>query len=94
MPKNKSLVRQVQETINKKLRIGESKYSAKQEGVSHEGVYSWNTYKCYLTKGCAFVKWAKEHHDCHTLAGARAYVDAYLQMHIVTKTTNKINANN
>jgi hypothetical protein len=82
MPKNKSLVRQIHDTLNEKKRFGESKYLAQKQGVSGDGIYSWNTYKTYLTKGCAFAKWVKEHHGCKTLADARAHVDAYLQMHI------------
>jgi hypothetical protein len=82
MPKNKSLVHQVQETLKQKLKIGEPKHLAKQEGIAHDGIYSWSTYHNYLTKACAFVKWAKEHHGCKTLTDARNYVDAYLQHHI------------
>ena len=62
--------------------IGESKYAAKQQRISANGIYSWSTYKNYLAKGCAFVKWVKEHHGCRTLGDARKYVDAYLQKHI------------
>jgi len=82
MPKNKSLVRQVQDVLDGKLRIGESKHAAKQLGTTADGIFSWSTYKVYLTKGCAFVKWARENHDCRTLADARKYVDAYIKHHI------------
>ena len=88
MPKNKSLVRQVQETLQSKLKIGESKHLAKKEGRMSEGIYSWNTYKTYRDKSNAFVKWAKSYHDnivdaeggkLKTLADCRKYVDIYLQ---------------
>jgi len=82
MPKNQSLVYQVQNVLKSKLCIGEQKHSAKQQGVASNGIYSWGTYKNYLAKSCAFVKWAKEHHDCRTLADARGYVDAYIQHYI------------
>ena len=82
MSKNKSLVHQVQETLNQKLKIGEPKHIAKQESTSHDGIYSWNTYQNYLAKACAFVKWAKNEHGTRTLTDARIYVDAYLQKHI------------
>ena len=82
MPKNKSLVRQVQEALKQKLCIGESKHLAKQQKAALEGIYSWSTYQNYLVKGCAFVKWVKEHHNCRTLDDARKYVDAYIQKHI------------
>ena len=85
MPKNKSIIRQVQETLEHKLRIGESKHLAKEQGVASEGIYSWSTYKNYLAKSCAFVKLAKEQHGCRTLDDARSYVDSYLQKHIDEK---------
>jgi len=82
MPKNKSIIHQVQDSLSQKLCIGEKKHLAKQKGTASSGIYSWGTYKTYLAKSCAFVKWAKEHHDCRTLADARPYVDSYLQHYI------------
>jgi len=82
MPKNKSIIHQVQETLNQKLCIGDKKHLAKQEGVASDGIYSWGTYNTYLAKGCAFAKWAKTHHGCKTLSDARNYVDTYIQYHI------------
>jgi hypothetical protein len=82
MQKNKSLVFQVQDALKQKLRIGESRHFAKNQGAASDGIYSWSTYHNYLAKGCAFAKWAKSNHDCRTLADARRYVDAYLQHHI------------
>jgi hypothetical protein len=72
----------VQEALKQKLKIGQPKHIAKQQGVANDGIYSWSTYQNYLAKACAFVKWAKEHHNCKTLVDARNYVDAYLQRHI------------
>ncbi|MCL2577289.1 MAG: hypothetical protein FWE27_04480 [Defluviitaleaceae bacterium] len=82
MSKNKSIVRQVHDTLNEKKRFGESKYEAQKQSTSHEGIYSYNTFKTYLAQGCAFAKWARENHNCKTLLDARAFVDPYLQMHI------------
>jgi len=82
MPKNKSLAYQVKEVLSQKLRIGEPKHLAKKQGVAFEGIYSWNTYKNYLTKSSAFARWAKEHFECRTLEQARPHVDAYLRHHI------------
>jgi hypothetical protein len=82
MPKNKSIIRQVQEALQQKLCIGEQRHIAKKQGVAPDGIYSWSTYQNYLTKGCTFVKWAKEYHGCRTLDDARNHVDAYLQKHI------------
>ena len=72
----------MQDELQKKLRIGEQKHTAKQQGVSHDGIYSWSTYQNYLSKACAFVKWAKAEHGCRTLSQARNYVDDYLKHHI------------
>ena len=85
MPKNKSIIRQVHETLEQKLRIGESRHLAKEQGVASEGIYSWNAYKNYLTKACAFAKWTKKQHGCRTLDDARSFVDSYLQKHIDEK---------
>jgi len=82
MPKNKSIVRQVHDTLNEKRRFGESKYEAQKQGTSRNGIFSYNTYRTYLAQGCKFAKWARENHGCKTLAEVRAYVDPYLQMHI------------
>jgi len=82
MPKNKSIIYQVKETLTQKLCIGEKKHLAKQQGTASSGVYSWDTLKTYLAKSCAFAKWAKEQHGCKTLNDARMYVDAYIQRHI------------
>ncbi|MCL2225087.1 MAG: hypothetical protein FWB96_09005 [Defluviitaleaceae bacterium] len=82
MPKNESIVRQVQEVLKSKLRIGEQRHTAKQEGVASDGIYSWSTYQNYIAKCCAFAKWVRENHGSKTPEEARAYVDAYLQHHI------------
>ena len=62
IPKNKSLVRQVQDVLKSKLRIGKPKHIAKKQGKAFDGIYSWSTYENYLAKACDFVKWAKEYH--------------------------------
>jgi len=82
MPKNKSIIRQVQEALNQKLCIGESKHAAKQQGIASDGIYSWSTYQNYLSKACTFAKWTRELHNCKTLDDARSYVNSYIQKHI------------
>jgi len=82
MPKNKSIIHQVQETLKQKLCIGEQKHFAKQRGIAAYGIYSWGTYKTYLAKSCAFAKWARENYGCRTLTEARGYVDVYIKHHI------------
>ena len=79
MGKNKSIIRQVQEELNGKLCFGESRHSAKEEGIASRGIYSYGTRKTYIIKCCAFVKWAKGNYGCRTLLEARKYIDAYLQ---------------
>jgi len=79
MPKNKSIIYQVKETLTQKLCIGEKKHLAKQQGTASNGVYAWDTLKTYLPKCCAFAKWAKTQHGCKTLDDARKHVDAYIQ---------------
>ena len=82
MPKSKSIIHQVKETLNQKLRIGEQKHLAKQQGIASDGIYSWGSYKTYLVNCCAFVKWVKEHYGCKALADARKYVDPYIKLYI------------
>ena len=97
MPKNKSLVHQVKEALQQKLRIGEERHIAKREGVATEGIYSWGTYNDYRTKCSAFVKRVKTRHNggdsgggnsdnaiskIRTLDDCRAYVDDYLRHYI------------
>lgn len=78
--KNKlSMVAQVKHTLDSKLAIGESKHQAKLKGTAQNNIYSWRTYKTYLTEGCKFAKWAKETYKCKDLSQARQYVDEYLE---------------
>ena len=96
MSKNKSMIYQVKETLQQKLRIGESKHLAKQQGTATGGIYSWGSYNTYLAKSCAFAKWAKEQHGCRTLSDARSYVDMYIKHYIdngYTAHTQKTIAN-
>ena len=96
MSKNKSIIYQVKEILEQKLRIGESKHLAKQQGVSTDGIYSWGTYNTYLAKSYAFAKWSKEQHGCKTLADARRHVDDYIKSYIdrgYTAHTQKTIAN-
>ena len=75
----RTMLHQVQHTLDAKLRIGESKHAAKLAGTSHEGIYSWNTYKTYLKHGNYFAQWVRKEKGCKVLGEARKYVDEYLQ---------------
>jgi len=79
MPKTPSITHQVTTRLTSMLRTGEDKHSEKQEGITSDFIYSWDTYKTYRTKCIAFMKWAKANYDCRTLAGARPHVNAYIK---------------
>lgn len=81
MAKHKSMVRQVQETLQAQLRIGESRHDAKIEENTHSpaGIFSYRTFETYLKQSCVFAKWAKAEYGSRTLAEARPHVEAYLQ---------------
>ena len=75
----KSLVRQVQESLQSKLSAGDSKHLDKRNHETGEKIYSYNTFRTYQKHSCAFVKWAQQAHGCKTLGECRQYVDEYLQ---------------
>lgn len=79
--KHKSMVRQVQETLQAQLRIGESRHQAKNEESTHAlaGIFSYRTFETYLKQSCAFASWAKAERGSRTLSEARPHVEAYLQ---------------
>ena len=74
----KSLIRQIQERLDGKIRIGQSKHDAKKEGTARGGVYSWGTYHAYLQIGCQFARWARDTHHCKSLEECRSYADEWL----------------
>lgn len=76
--KHGSLVRQIQENYDAKLRIGESKHQAKLAGTAHEGIYSWSTYHAYMKHANYFAAYCKTEHGCSTVAECRQYVDEWL----------------
>jgi len=78
MARERGLSKQVQDVLDGKLKIGQSRYADKPFGVTSDHIYSWSTYRAYLKHGCYFVKWAKDAHKSKTLEEARAHVDEYL----------------
>lgn len=80
--KRKSLTRQIQEELESKLKIGESKFLAKKAGKAQEGVYSFKTLKVYMEQANYFVKYCKKEHGCRYLDECRQYADEYLQNRI------------
>ena len=86
---NKSLLRQCKERLDSKLAIGESKALAKRDGTYTSKIYSWKTYRTYLSESIRFVQWCKEQpphpsvgHKPRTLEECRVYVEDYLNFNI------------
>ena len=75
----KSLILQVKEELDKKLRIGYSKHEDKKENITNNYIYSWSTYKSYLKHSCYFVKWCKLNYKCKTLEDCKPYINEYLK---------------
>ena len=74
-----SLTKQIQNVYDSKLAIGVSKHADKSLGVTHEKIYSWDTYRSYMKQANYFAKWCKAEHGCKTLEQCRPYVNDYLQ---------------
>lgn len=77
--KKGSLVFQLQKELEKKLVIGESKFSDKKTGETKEKIYSWSTFKTYLKHGTYFLNWTKERHGVKTLEEAKPFVNEWLK---------------
>lgn len=81
----KSLTRQIQENLDSKLRIGESKHldklssNAKNFDMTEMFIYSWETYRSYMKHCNYFTKYCKENHKCKTLEDCRQYIGEWLQ---------------
>lgn len=74
-----SLTRQVQNVLDSKLAIGESKHKDKILGLTQEKIYSWGTYRAYLKHCNYFVAYCKEKHNCRTLEECRTYANEWLE---------------
>ena len=77
----KSLIRQVQENLQKKLDrgVGTSKHEMKQQHATSDKIFSYQTFKSYLKGNIGFVNYCKENYGCKTLEECRSHVDDYLQ---------------
>jgi len=80
MPKRPSLVKQVQNVLDSKLKIGHSKHADKKDRIYTDHIYSWSTYRSYLKHGCYFVNWAKSAHGCKDLDSAKPFIDEYIRL--------------
>ena len=81
-PRLPSMVKQVQNALDSKLKIGHSKYLDKIKKDTSDHIYSWSTYRSYLKHGCYFANWAKTTHGCKDLDSAKSFINEYLQMRI------------
>lgn len=78
--KNKeSMVYQVKRALDERLRIGESKFAAKQDGTFTQGIYSWKTYENYLYHACRFARYCRSEYHARTVSDCRQYVADYLR---------------
>lgn len=96
MAKKLGLTKQVQNALESKLKIGQSKYQDKIAKVNTKDyIYSWGTFRSYLKHGCYFVKWVRDNYGCNTLEAAKEHINDYLQMRIDSKIspyTQKLDA--
>ena len=74
----KSLVRQVQETLESKLKIGCSKHTDKIAGISNKYIYSYSTLKTYMKECSYFVNYCKQHYHCKTLEQCYPYISEWI----------------
>lgn len=86
----KSLILQVQEVLQSKLRIGQKKHLDKIDGTTSNYIYSWGTYHAYMQQCCEFAKWCKKApvrlevgRKPRTLEECRLYVKDYINNSIV-----------
>ena len=94
-PRRLSMVQQVKNVLDSKLKIGHSKYLDKLKKDTDDHIYSWSTYRSYLKHGCYFVNWAKTTHGCKNLETAKSFINEYLQMRIdngLSAYTQKLDA--
>lgn len=74
-----SLTKQVQNALDDKLAIGESKHLDKLKGETQGKIYSWETYRSYMKHCNYFANYCKEQYGCRTLLDCRSYVDEWLK---------------
>ncbi len=60
MSKRTSLTKQVQNELDSRLAIGQSRHAMKKEGDDSKYIFSWTTYRNYLKHLIYFVKWVKD----------------------------------
>lgn len=91
--KRETLLKQIENNLNSKLAIGQSKKADKakyliddfgnktlvKEDETKDKIYSWSTYKTYLKHTNYFVQWCRETYNCKTLKQCEKHINEYLQ---------------
>lgn len=85
--KNPSLQKQVQNELDSKLAIGQSRHEKKKENEDSKYIFSWTTYRNYLKHLCYFVKFVKDDPQVisdlgrkpHTLEECKPYCDLWIK---------------
>jgi len=101
MSKRDSLTKQVQNELDSRLAIGQSRHAMKKEGEDSKYIFSWTTYRDYLDSLICFVKWVKDNPEVkeeigrkpHTLEECRPYchlwIENMLDKHLSASTISK-----
>ena len=78
----KSLNEQLKDSLQSKLRIGESKHTHKIAGDENQFIFSWNTYRSYYKHAKYFLGWCKSVHKAKTLSECHQYANEWIQFRI------------
>ena len=87
MSKRTSLTKQVQNELDSRLAIGQSRHAMKKEGDDSKYIFSWTTYRNYLKHLIYFVKWIKDNSQViaelggkpRTLDECKPYCDLWIK---------------
>jgi hypothetical protein len=75
----KSLVKQTEDMLQSKQKIGFSRHDDKAIGIAHKYIYSYSTYRAYLEECCRFAKWCKAAYGVKTIDECSEYVNVYIK---------------
>ncbi|MGL5649147.1 MAG: hypothetical protein ACRDDY_14995 [Clostridium sp.] len=74
-----SMAKQIQDRLDSKIAMGESKHKAKKDGTANKKIFAWDTYKNYMKHTHYFTDYCKKKYDVKTLDECKKYVPEYLQ---------------
>jgi len=101
MSNKPSLTKLVQDELDLRLAIGQSRHAMKKEGEDSKYIFSWTTYRDYLENLIDFVKWVKDNPQVkaelgkkpRTLEECRSYchlwIEKMLEKHLSASTISK-----